>query len=171
MDANSARLINVAKVPAHTKRKPYTRPAGPPLRDQLVSNSGMLMMNRRYFSSPIPKVLETLAQQTLESCWPHLSTNMRAPCHVPRTKQLKPNIDKRLKFRCEITVTSNRKIRTRPGPTLNTGVLPACLKAKLSLSSFPSELPDLIPVSCSSIGSCDWNSDSFAMFNVSRRKI
>ena len=31
IDANSARLMNVAKVPAHTKRKPYTRPAGPPL--------------------------------------------------------------------------------------------------------------------------------------------
>lgn len=45
MDANSARLVNVAKVPAHAKRKLYTRPAGPPLKHQLVSSSGMLMMN------------------------------------------------------------------------------------------------------------------------------
>ena len=38
------------------------------------------------------------------------STDMRDPCHVPRTKQLKPNIDRRLKFRFKVTVSPHRKI-------------------------------------------------------------
>ena len=99
------------------------------------------------------------------------STDMRDPCHVPRTKQLKPNIDSRLKFRFEVSVSPHEKNHVRPGLTRKTGFLPACLKAKLSLSSFPSDLPGFSPVSRSSIGFCDWSSDSFAILNVSRRKI
>ncbi len=170
MDANSARLINVDKVPAHTKRKPYTRPAGPPLKFQLTSSFGMVMNNGPHFSNPIPKVLKTLAQQTLKQRW-FASTNMRDPCHVPSTKQLKPNIDRRLKFRCEVTVSSHINIHRSRGLTRNTGVLPACLKAKLSLSSLPCKLLELRPFSCSSIGSWDRSSDGCAILDVSEVKV
>ena len=99
------------------------------------------------------------------------STDIRAPCHVPRTRQLKPNIDRRLKFRFEVIVSLHRKNHRRPGLTRKTGFLPACLRAKLSLSSLPSDLRGVSLISRSSIGSWDWSSDSFAILNVCRRDI
>ena len=60
-------------------------------------------MNGTHFSSPIPNVLSNINRTNIESLCD--LTDMRDPCQVPSTKQLKPNMDRRLKFRCEVTIS------------------------------------------------------------------
>ena len=102
IDTNSERITNVAATPAHTKRNPYTAPAGPPLckyRQYLryrwsrsVLTSGMLA-RKAYgvFISPRQRYRHILRVKI---------THTTIPSQVIRIVQLNPSMDINPKLRC-----------------------------------------------------------------------
>lgn len=110
MDASSLRHEKTAAVPIQTNKKPYTRPAGPPLSASLVGDGQTLehgsiiaiILLETNTKSPLDLSIQSGKNRDEEDY-------IKVPSQVIRMVQLNPNKDMRPNIRCTISVSGLSK--------------------------------------------------------------